>query len=117
MILSVKTNLSFRIEYFKIQLSFPPDAYKNFSSELNLRPSHDLATTIVSRTFSFFESIRYNACVLWPLQVTARYFFEDETAIFNGRSPTGKLRPAGVSDHPFGNMIRFRVNSSVDFCG
>jgi hypothetical protein len=34
--------------------------------------------------------------------VTARYFFVEETAMFKGRSFSGKLFPAGVRLHPFG---------------
>src|SRR5690349_7337136 len=69
-ILSDRFNLLLLMAYFKIQLSFPPEAYKNFSSPLNFNPSHDFGMMELSSTFSFTGSIKYSTCVLWPLQVT-----------------------------------------------
>jgi hypothetical protein len=37
------------------------------------------------------------------LLVTAIYFLDDETAIFNGRSPNGRDLPAGDNHQPLGN--------------
>ena len=44
-------------------------------------------------------------CVLCPLLVTAMYFFVDETAMFSGKSPNGKLLPAGVKLQLLGSFI------------
>src|SRR5687768_69825 len=72
----------------------------------------------VFRMVSFFGSISWILCILWPLLVTARYFFEAETAMFKGRSPKGNERPAGDRCHPFGSLTLFfeRLVSSVSVC-
>jgi len=57
-------------------------------------------------TFSFYVSINWILCTLWPLLVTAINFFEGETAIFSGRSPSGSERPAGDSHQPLGKSMR-----------
>src|SRR5579871_5257615 len=105
MILSFKTSLLLIIEYFNIQLSLPPDAYKYFSSSLNFNPSHDFGIVMLSSRISFFGSISKSDCVLCPLLVIAMYFFDELTAMDSGRSPRGKLWPTGVSDHPLGSVI------------
>jgi hypothetical protein len=43
-------------------------------------------------------------CRLCPLLVTAINFFEELTAIFNGRSPNKKPWPAGESAHLLGKV-------------
>src|SRR5690348_7615311 len=55
--LSFKTNFLFTMAYFNIQLLLPPEAYKNFSSALNLRPIQHSVTTILSITFPLTASI------------------------------------------------------------
>src|SRR6185503_6453457 len=87
LMLSFKARVSFTIAYFNIQLSFPPEAYRNFSSLLNFIPYHDFGMILLCRTLLFTASINCNDCTLWPLLVTAINFFDGETAIFKGRSP------------------------------
>src|SRR4029079_16043564 len=103
-ILSLNCSLLLMIAYFNIRLSLPPEAYRNFSSALNFKPSHDFAMSILSAIFSCCTSINCMLCTLCPLLVTAKYFLVGETAIFNGRSPSGKLLPTGVRLQPFGNF-------------
>jgi hypothetical protein len=45
--------------------------------------------------------------------VTAINFLDVETAIFNGRSPSGKLLPTGVRLQPLGRPTRFASSSGV----
>jgi hypothetical protein len=55
--------------------------------------------------------------MLWtltPLFVTAISFFDGDMAMFNGRSPNGKLSPTGVKLHPFGKCTRFDSSASFD---
>jgi len=108
--LSCNFNLLLMMAYFKIQLSFPPDAYKNFSSALNFNPYQDFGITTLSNTFSVLLSINWRVCMLCPLLVTAINFLEEETAIFNGKSPKGKERPAGDSCHPLESLILLWFN-------
>src|SRR6476620_10663920 len=64
---SFKTSLLFSTAYFNIQLSFPPEAYKNFSSLLKAKPYHDFGISRDCNTFSFFGSINCRLCTLCPL--------------------------------------------------
>jgi hypothetical protein len=43
------------------------------------------------------------------------YFFVADTAIFNGKSPKGKLFPTGVSDQPLGRCTLFNSNCAKDW--
>src|SRR5579862_2093964 len=104
---SFKTSLLLMTAYFKMRLSFPPDAYKNFSSALNFNPSQDFGISMLSRRIPFWGSMSCSDCVLCPLLVTAIYLPAALTAMFKGRSPSGKLLPAGVSDQPLGSKTLF----------
>src|SRR5882724_10074379 len=79
-ILSFNASLLFSIAYFNTLLSFPPDAYKNFSSAENLSPYHDFGIIMLSRIFSFFTLISWIDCILCPLLVTAINLLEEDTA-------------------------------------
>jgi hypothetical protein len=48
-------------------------------------------------------------CTLCPLLVTAISFFDLDTAILSGKSPNGKLLPAGDNVQPFGRVAGFAI--------
>ena len=114
LILSVNFNLLPAVLYCKIQLSFPPLANKYFSSLLNFRPSQLFLISILSKIFSVLISISCRVCLLCPLLVTAIIFFDLLTAIFKGRSPNGKLLPAGLRLQPLGSVTSFCATTAVD---
>ena len=106
-ILSFNCSFLFTTAYCKIQLSLPPLAYKYFSSALKCKPSQLFLISILSVIFSVVISISCSVCLLWPLLVTAISFFELLMAMFSGRSPSGKLLPAGLRLQPLGRVIFF----------
>ena len=112
MMLSVSFNFSFCTAYFRIILSFPPEAYRYLSVALNFKPYHDFGITTVWSTFFVSGLISCIDCVLCPLLVTAMYFLELDTAMFKGRSPSGRLVPTGVRLQPLGKWI-LEVSSGV----
>src|SRR5204862_1970825 len=107
LMLSFKTSFLPAVAYFNIQLSCPPEAYRNFPSAVNFKPYQAFLISTVDNTLSLTASMSCNECLLCPLLVTAIIFLFGEIAIFNGRSPNGRLLPTGVRLQPLGRPIRF----------
>jgi len=105
-IVSALVSLSFTMENLIITLSFPPEAYRYFSSEEKASPSHDFAMMAVSSNRRFTASNNCTHWLLWPLLVTARYFLDEDSIILRGRSPSGNCWPTGVSFQPLGRVTR-----------
>ena len=108
--LSASISLFWMILYCRIQLSFPPLAYNFFSSAENFKPYHDFAIVTSSSCFSVIAFINWIVCVLCPLFVTATNLPDLLTTMFKGRSPKGKLLPAGERLQPFGSVILLSEN-------